>query len=147
VAAVAALVAAAVLAGAAPSAGPWRAAPEYVALFAPAADRAAYDAYVTPRALDEVLRALGGDPRLVRAPGAWEARAVLPSDAFGQAGTYDRSRLAQLYGARRVRVARGPRKAGTAVTEAWLLVSPYPDPALGHLEAGTLLIVLHVPDL
>ena len=146
-AASAACLAAVVLLGAAPSAGPWRPAPAYVALFAPAANRGSYQAYVTPRPLDEVLRALASDPLIIRAPGAWDARAMLPADAFGDAGTYDRSRLARLYGGMRVRAARGPRGAGGRVTGSWLLVSPYPDPALQHLDPGTLLLVLQVPAL
>jgi hypothetical protein len=114
--------------------GAWREAPEYLPLFAAAGERqAAYRAYVSPRGLDEALRELGV---------TWPAREQLPRDAFGETGRYDRLKLVRLYGATRARVARGPRSADGRVTEAWTLVSPYPDPALGRLEAGTLLIVL-----
>lgn len=136
-----------VLLGAAPPGAPWRAAPAYVALFAPPAYHDAYAAYVTSRPLDDVLRSLGGEPQLLHPPGAWDARSLLPQEAFGDSGPYDHSRLARLYGARRVRVARGPRGEAGRVSETWLLASPYPDPALSRLDEGTLLVVLRVPDL
>jgi hypothetical protein len=146
VAAVVAVSAVASIAAMPPGAA-WRPAAEYVHLFAPPAYRNAYRAYVTATPIDDVLRALQSDGLLLRPPGAWEARALLPQDAFGASGSYDPSRLARLYGARRVRVARGPRGRDGRVEETWLLVSPYPDPALSRLESGTLLVVLRVPDL
>lgn len=146
-AAAAAVVAAVVLVHAAPAGGPWRAAPAYVSLFTPAADRAAYEAFVTSRPLDQVLRALQGDPLLVHPPGAWEPTSVIAADAFGASGPYDQSRLARLYGATRVQVARGPRGPHGVVTESWSMFSPYPDPSFRTLQPGTLLIVLRVPDL
>jgi hypothetical protein len=118
-----------------------------VSLLTPPADRAAYEAFVTPRPLDQVLRALQGDPLLMRPPGAWEPTSVIAADAFGTGGAYDQSRLVRLYGATRVRVARGPRGTGGVVRESWSLFSPYPDPSLRTLRSGTLLIVLRVPDL
>jgi len=58
-------------------------------------------------------------------------------DAFGTAGTYDRPKLAQLYGGTRVRVARGwTRVDGRFVSITRL--SPYPDATLTHLLPGTL---------
>lgn len=132
----------------APQAGvPWQDAPRFLGLFAPPGRQkaAAYRASVTALDLDTVLDRLAGDPALLRPPGAWEPRAVLPLDAFGQAGTYDRWALARLYGARRPRVARGPREADGRVVESWTLISPYPDATLQRLEPGTLLIVLRVP--
>ena len=125
---------------------PWRAAPEYLALFAPADGRAAaYRTYVSPLDLDVALRRLEADRSLIRAPGAWQARPLPPADAFGQAGRYDRSALARLYGAQQPRVARGSRAEGGRVVESWTLVSPYPDTALRRLESGTLLVVLRLP--
>jgi hypothetical protein len=100
---------------------------------------------VTTLDLDTVLRRLTNDATLLRPPGAWTPRAVLPVDAFGQAGNYDRWALARLYGARGPRVARGPKGVDGRVTESWTLVSPYPDATLQRLEPGTLLIVLRVP--
>jgi hypothetical protein len=124
----------------------WREAPELVAVFGPAGPRAgSYEAYVTPLDLDTVLKRLEADATLQRPPGAWTARTTLPADAFGETGGYDRWALARLYGARGPRVARGPRGAAGRVTEAWTLISPYPDATLQRLEPGTLLIVLRVP--
>jgi hypothetical protein len=121
----------------------WRETPEFLTLFAPAGLRQhAYRAFVSPLDLDSALRQLGDEPGLLGAPRAWEARALLPFDAFGQTGRYDRTKLARLYGARRPRVARGPRGMDGKVTESWTLISPYPDPSLTRLEPGTLLIVL-----
>jgi hypothetical protein len=123
----------------------WRSAPEYVRLFGPPRARAgAYRAYVSPLDLGSVLRQLASDPALLHPPGAWTPLALLPTDAFGQTGSYDRWRLARLYGARRVMVARGPRGENGRPNEPWTLISPYPDPTLTHLERGTLRIVLDV---
>lgn len=124
----------------------WREAPGLVAVFGPAGPRAAsYTAYVTTLDLDTVLRRLTHDVTLLRPPGAWTPRAVLPADAFGQTGTYDRWALARLYGARGPRVARGPKGVDGRVTESWTLISPYPDATLQRLEPGTLLLVLREP--
>jgi hypothetical protein len=123
--------------------GQWREAPAYLPLFAAAGARsAAYRAYVSPLDIPAVLKTLEQDAGLLRTPGSWQPRALLPGDAFGQTGRYDRWKLARLYGARRPTVARGPVGADGTVTEAWTLISPYPDPALERLEEGTLLIVL-----
>jgi hypothetical protein len=139
------IAAAAVLLSAAAAQGAplWRDAPSYVALFAPAGPRAAaYRMYESAENLETVLRQLADDPALLRSPGAWEVRALAPTDAFGQAGPYDRSRVTRLYGAQRARVARGARVQEGRVTEAWALISPYPDVTLQRLVRGTLLVVL-----
>jgi hypothetical protein len=128
-----------------PAGGPWEPAPRYADLFAPAIYAASYQFFTTPTGLDQVLERIVQETATVRTPGGWTARALLPFDAFGQAGGYDRTTVARLYGARRARVARGPRQAGGAVVESWTLVSPYPDLALTRLEPGTLLIVLRLP--
>jgi hypothetical protein len=126
-------------------AAPWRDAPEYLAVFAPAGERRlAYQAFVSPRDLDAVLRDAAADAGRLPAPGAWQPKDQLPFDAFGQTGRYDHWKLARLFGARRARVARGPRGVNGQVTESWTLISPYPDPALTRLLPGTLLIVLKV---
>ena len=126
-----------------PSAVEGRSAPEYVRLFTPArAHSGAYHAYVSPLDLSTVLRQLDGNPALLHPPGAWMPSALLPSDAFGQTGSYDRWKITKLYGARRAMVARGPRGEGERPTQTWTLISPYPDRNLERLEAGTLLIVL-----
>jgi hypothetical protein len=146
---IAGLVAACVLActdlrSAESPARPWREAPEYLALFAPAAHRDDYRAYVSPLGLDETLKALLADPAIQQPPGAWEPQAMIAFDAFGRSGGYNRWRLAGLYGSRRARVARGPR-VDHGQSESWMLVAPFPDPALLHLEPGTLIIVLKIP--
>jgi hypothetical protein len=123
----------------------WQPAPQYLALFAPSGPRrSAYETFVSSLDLDAVLQRLQDESGVLAPPGAWQARPELPFDAFGQTGRYNRWKLAELYGARRVRVARGPRGDGTRVTEVWTLVSPYPDPSLARLVPGTLLIVLRV---
>jgi hypothetical protein len=122
-----------------------REAPEYVRLFGPRRRHTGdYRAYVFPLDLDTLLRRLQPDPSLLHPPGAWTPAALLPSDAFGQTGSYERSKVARLYGARRVMVARGPAGAAGRPVQAWTLISPYPDTNLERLETGTLLIVLNL---
>ena len=58
-------------------------------------------------------------------------------DAFGAAGSYDRSKLSRLYGGTRVRVARGWTRTGGRF-ESITRLSPYPDATLTRLLPGTL---------
>jgi hypothetical protein len=126
-----------------PPTGMWQDAAGYLPLFAPSGPRAAaYRIFVTPLPLETLLPRIQQDVSLLHPRGAWSPAPLLPADAFGQTGRYDRSRLARLYGARRPVVARGPRGAGGRPTEAWTLVSPYPSRDLTRLESGTMLIVL-----
>ena len=125
-------------------ADPWRDAPEYVRLFAPGSHRSDYRTSISPLPLDEVVRALAGDPSLVGAAGAWTPRSEYALDALGRSGQYDRWKVARLYGSRQPRVARGARMAGGRLVESWTLISPYPSPDLQRLEPGTLLIVLRI---
>jgi hypothetical protein len=142
----AALGAAAILAGTAINAAEmWREAPEFVGIFAPSAHREAYRASTSDTALDAVLSGLADDPSLVRTPGAWTPRFQSALDAFGKSGSYDRWKLARLYGSRQPRVARGARNEGGRVTESWMLVSPYPSADFSRLEPGTLRIALRMP--
>ena len=122
----------------------WRDAPEYVRLFLPQTQRAAYRAYVSPLGLEATLQQLTADPAILRPPGAWTPQAVIPYDAFGLSGSYNRWKVAGLYRSRRAQVARGARVA-QGQTESWTLISPYPDEALQRLESGTLIIVLRIP--
>jgi hypothetical protein len=127
--------------------GAWIEAPAYVRLFAPAGPRAAaYHIYVSRLGITDVLARLAAEPSLLHPPGAWMPAALLPSDAFGQTGSYDRSKLARLYGSTRAVVAHGPRASAApgASSEAWTLVSPYPSRDMTRLEPGTMLIVLNV---
>jgi hypothetical protein len=115
----------------------WREAPEFVGLFGPAGDRsAAYRSFVTELDLDRALEGLGLTLQI---------REVLPLDAFGQTGAYDRWAVSRLYGARRPRVARGLRTTDTGAVEFVTLVSPHPDATLQQLNRGTLLLVLRLP--
>ena len=117
--------------------------PGYLRLFAPSGPRAAaYRFYVSPLDIDAVLKRLATDLSLLYPPGAWSPAALLPTDAFGQTGGYDRSKLTRLYGSKRVVVARGPRGTAGRPTEAWTLISPYPRSDMERLEPGTMLIVL-----
>lgn len=122
----------------------WREAPQYVELFAPPARRAAYRAYVSPGGLEATLKELLADPGVLQPPGAWTARAVIPYDAFGLSGSYNRWKVAGLYRSRRAQIAHGPR-VDQGHVESWTLVAPYPDQALQRLEPGTLILVLRVP--
>jgi hypothetical protein len=66
-----------------------------------------------------------------------DAEALEALDAFGSAGTYDRAKLARLYGGTRARVTRSwTRTSGefTSITR----ISPYPDATLTRLIPGTL---------
>ena len=110
-----------------------------------AEDHTAYRVYVSPLDLETNLRSLTADASLVRAPGAWQPRAMLALDAFGLAGRYDRSGMARVYGARQPHVARGARAEDGRVVESWTLISPYPDAVLRRLSEGTLLVVLRLP--
>ena len=135
----------------APVAGPstmpgtgWREAPEYVGLFAPPPHRAAYRAYVSPAGIEATLTQLLTDPGVLRPPGAWTAQSLVPYDAFGLSGSYNRWRVAGLYRSRRVQVVRGPRLE-QGQFESWTLIAPFPDEDLQRLEPGTLIIVLRMP--
>jgi len=122
----------------------WREAPEYVELFAPSTRRAAYRAYISPAGLEATLAQLLADPGVLQPPGAWIPQAMIPYDAFGLSGSYNRWKVAGLYRSRRAQVAHGPR-VDQGHMESWTLVTPYPDRSLQRLEPGTLILVLRVP--
>ena len=69
---------------------------------------------------------------------------MIPYDAFGLSGSYNRWKVAGLYRSRRASVSRGPRMHAGQM-ESWTLIAPYPDPTLQRLEPGTLIIVLGIP--
>ena len=122
----------------------WREAPEYVRLFAPRTQRAAYRAYVSALGFEETLEQITADPAALHPPGAWTPHAMIPYDAFGLTGSYNRWKVAGLYRSLRARVARGPI-LDQGQTESWTLIAPYPDETLQRLEPGTLVIVLRTP--
>lgn len=75
-------------------------------------------------------------------PGAssnWSTEALEPLDAFGGAGSYDRSALARLYGGQRVTVARRWHLDSDRF-ESVTLLSPYPDTSFSALRRGTMII-------
>ena len=121
----------------------WREAPQYISLFVPQTKRAAYRAYVSPLGLEATLQQLTTDAGILRPPGAWTPQAMIPYDAFGLSGSYNRWKVAGLYRSRRAQVARGPRLDQGAL-ESWTLIAPYPDEALQRLETGTLIIVVRM---
>lgn len=114
-------------------------------LFAPPAmPRDTYRVYVTGRPVDDVAagyRARAKDP----SADAWRPERQSFSEAVGTAGVYDRGKVARLYGGRGPRVARGTRMKD-GITEAIVLISPYPDPSLTRLEGGTMILVLRMQD-
>jgi hypothetical protein len=122
----------------------WTEAPGYLDLFAPKTHRSAYRAYVSPLDLEATLKQLLADPGVLHPPGAWALQAMIPYDAFGLTGSYNRWKVAGLYRSRRAQVVRGPR-LDQGQTESWTLIAPYPDETLQRLEPGTLIIVLRLP--
>jgi hypothetical protein len=78
-------------------------------------------------ATSEPIRPLNGGP----------IEALEALEAFGAAGSNDRSALSRLYGGTRVQVARGWEQDGNRFVSITRL-SPYPDRSLTHLLPGTL---------
>jgi hypothetical protein len=104
--------------------------PALTALFTPPRPQlGSYDVCTTPRPIDEV------------ADSRWPVEQVPPLDAFGSAGTYNRSALARLFGGRRATVARGWTTRDGRF-ESVTLISPHPDATLTTLQPGTLRIRL-----
>jgi hypothetical protein len=101
----------------------------------PHPQRGEYEVCTTPDAIEQIV-AEGGPGNGVHYA---EIEALLPAEALGAAGPYDRSAVARLYGARRPSVARGWRQLGDRF-ESVTLVSPYPDASLTRLERGTMVI-------
>jgi hypothetical protein len=105
----------------------------FVTLFTPKSPAdGRYEVCVT----DEIV--LGGRTLTESAHFA-EPERLEPLDAFGNAGSYSRSRLVQLYGGRRVIVHRGWHEDGGRF-ESLTLLSPYPDATLTRLHSGTMII-------
>ena len=109
--------------------------PALAALFTPARpELGRYEVCVTDETIEQTLA--GGRPQGLHYN---STESVDPLDAFGAAGSYDRSKLAQLYAGARPRVARGWRQTGGHF-ESVTLISPYPDASLQRLHSGTLVI-------
>jgi hypothetical protein len=108
--------------------------PALAALFTPRhAQFGRYEVCTTPDTIETVI-AGGG-----LAPAGASIDALESLEAFGGAGSYDRSRLARLYGGARVRVARGWTESAGRF-ESVTLLSPYPDASLSRLNPGTMVI-------
>ena len=100
----------------------------------------------TPAACDPVLAALFTPVRphvgryevcTASEPLGEDSEPLEALDAFGAAGTYDRAKLARLYGGTRARVTHSwTRTAGEFI--AITRISPYPDATLSRLLPGTL---------
>jgi hypothetical protein len=108
--------------------------PALATLFTPGhAQLGRYQVCTTADSIETVIAERG----LARPDTSIEALESL--EAFGGAGSYDRSRLARLYGGNRVRVARGWTESDGRF-ESITLLSPYPDASLTHLNPGTMVI-------
>jgi hypothetical protein len=117
--------------------------PALAALFTPRHPQAGrYEVCTAEASIEDVARESGGSGefgRPMESGGPVDIDALEPLDAFGAIGAYDRSALAQLYGATRVRVARmWANHEGRF--ESLTLLSPYPDVSLTHLLPGTMMI-------
>ncbi len=118
--------------------------PDLARLFTPlAAAPGTYVVRASDRAAADLAAALKAcDPS--PAPGAWVPTRPEAHEAFGQAGIYDRLRLAELFGGKRLTVVRGSLARGDGV-DAYTLISPYPDAQLTTTNPGTLVIVVRIP--
>jgi len=129
------------LPGGSPSLGQAR--PDLARMFTPLTAPAGVYAVTTTSeaigALAAALKACDAAP----APGAWALTRQEAHEAFGQAGIYNRARLAQLFGGRRLTVIRGS-VARAGELDAYTLISPYPNAALDRIESGTMVIVVRV---
>jgi hypothetical protein len=104
--------------------------PALTALFTPSAPLAGrYIVCTTVEPIEHAMAAAGAHYGSIESLG--------PLDAFGAAGSYDRTALARLYGGTRAKVVRGWREDGDHFVST-TLVSPYPDPTLTQLMPGTL---------
>ncbi len=107
------------------------------ALVVPARPRlGTYEVCETPDLPESALRRAGF--------GAAEPEHLEVLDALGTAGAYNRARILQLYGGRRLDVRRAWRVVDGRF-ESMTTISPYPDPSLTALHEGTLLIRWTVP--
>jgi hypothetical protein len=99
-----------------------------------------YDVFVSEEPLDRVLVRFERLAGSAGVEGAWTAGATDIWEAFGTVGRYDRARLAQLYGARRPLVARGPVIRSGVTVASVTLISPHPDAAMTRLAPGTMIV-------
>jgi hypothetical protein len=88
-----------------------------------------YEVCTTASPIDTVIAAGEAHYDAVEAAG--------PLDAFGSGGAYNRSMMSRLYGGMRAKVARGWQESADRFMSV-TLISPYPDPTLQRLIAGTM---------
>ncbi len=88
-----------------------------------------YEVCTTSASIEDLVAAGG--------PHYGDVEAIGPLDAFGSGGSYERSALSRLYGGTRPRVVRGWQEDGDRLIST-TLISPYPDPTLTRLIAGTM---------
>ncbi len=114
-------------------------------LFTPARiPKDTYRVYVTDADIGRAAAAFQAMASPSNADGPWVVRQMDPLDAYGNAGPYNRAKVARLYVGIRARVARGPIVRSGRTDASITLVSPYPDPSLTRLERGTLIIELRI---
>ncbi len=106
----------------------------------PAAPAGTYRVYVAGSAIETVAAAFKAVAQSDDVSGAWVIQETDPQSAFGDAGPYNRTKVARLYVGVPTRVARGPVVRDGRTRTSITLVSPYPEPSLARLERGTLII-------
>ncbi len=104
-----------------------------------------YRVYVTEDSIERMLAEFRGVAASSDVEGAWSVTQMSPLDAYGEAGLYDRAKVARLYGGVPARVARGPILENGRTVASITLVSPHPNGSLARLERGTLIIEFRLP--
>jgi hypothetical protein len=92
-------------------------------------------------ATDQVMAALAPGTKRDPQSAAWNVTRVDPLEAYGDAGLYNRPRLARLYTGRPALLVRAPITRDGRVVASVTLISPHPDAALTRLSPGTLAIL------
>lgn len=116
---------------------------QYTRLFAPPARVRAFRFSCTRESIQvvsEFYRRNWPSPE----PRSWTIERLAAADAFDRAALFNRSQLARLYGGLQPRVARGPVTRDGRVVEVVMLLSPYPEPDLSALNAGTLIMTVQL---
>lgn len=116
------------------------ASPAHVSLFAPPSRAGQFSFLTTTETIETAAahyRATYPSPDRR----SWVIQKISPLQVFDTAAQYDRAALARLYGGENPRIARGPIIENGAVTQVVLLLSPYPEPDLKHLNPGTLIML------
>jgi hypothetical protein len=91
-----------------------------------------------------VMAAIAPGARVDQPPGAWVVRQADPVEAFGEGGTYRRSRLARLFAGKPAHLLRAPIERDGQVVASVTLLSPCPDPQLSRLSPATIAILFDV---